>query len=151
MAAADELPHVDEHSVVVGAPPTTTWRSVAKVAETAFSPTWVGVVSRVLGCEDTSVTGPRPLTTGSTFPGFHVATDEPHRLVLLGAHRFSDYALIFRLDELDDGATRLRAETRAVFPGLHGGLYRAAVIGTRRHTVVVKRLLNTAKDHAERS
>jgi hypothetical protein len=33
-------------------------------------------------------------------------------------------------------ATRLRAETRAVFPGTPGRLYRAGVIGTRAHVLV---------------
>ena len=74
---------------------------------------------------------------GQTVPGFRVAEAEPgRRLTLRGRHRFSQYELTFLLD--DD---RLRAQTRAAFPGLIGGLYRAAVIGTGGHRVATGRLL----------
>lgn len=82
-------------------------------------PTWF---IRVLGCADTAASGPRPMEEGSTVPGFHVvAADAPGERSLAGRHYFSDYALIFRLDELSDSGTRLRAESRAVFPGRLGG------------------------------
>jgi len=45
---------------------------------------------------------------------------------------------------------RLRAETRARFPGGAGRLYRAAVIGTRGHILVTMRLLEAVKRRAER-
>ncbi|MFC7344353.1 hypothetical protein [Saccharopolyspora griseoalba] len=149
--AGGELARVDERSIVVSAAVPVVWRSVAEVAERAFSAGWVGPVARALGCRDTAASGPRPLATGSTFPGFRVAADEPRELALLGGHRFSEYALIFRLDDRADGTTRLRAETRADFPGLRGSLYRAAVIGTRGHALVVHRLLRAAARHAERT
>jgi hypothetical protein len=85
-------------------------------------------------------------------PGFHVAAArEPRELALAGSHRFSEYSLVFRLDDLADGGTRLRAETRADFPGLRGSLYRAMVIGTRGHMIVTRRLLVATKRRAERS
>ena len=75
-------------------------------------------------------------------PGFHVvAAEAPSLLALVGRHRFSTYALTFRVDALDDGRSRLRAETRASFPGLGGRLYRLAVIGSRGHVVAVRRML----------
>jgi hypothetical protein len=84
--------------------------------------------------------GPRPLATGSAFPGFHVETAEaPSELGLAGRHRFSTYLLSFRLEDAGSGRTKLVAETRAAFPGLKGSAYRALVIGTRMHVLVTKR------------
>jgi hypothetical protein len=66
-----------------------------------------------------------------------VAEAEPgRRLALRGRHRFSRYELTF---VLADG--ELRAQTRAAFPGIHGRLYRAAVIGTGGHRILTRRLL----------
>jgi hypothetical protein len=56
--------------------------------------------------------------------------------VLRGRHRFSDYSLTFVVD-----GERVRALTHAAFPGVLGRLYRAAVIGSGGHRIVVKRLL----------
>lgn len=61
-------------------------------------------------------------------------------LALQGTHRFSRFALIFSIDRLGSHRSRLRAETRAVFPGA-GLLYRSIVIGTRGHVVAVRRML----------
>jgi hypothetical protein len=109
-------------------------------------------VARLLGCADVESSGPQPLQTGSTLPGFHVeVADRPRELALGGSHRFSNYALIFRLEELDENHTRLRAETRATFPGLRGGVYRTLVITTRGHVLVTRRLLNATRQRAERA
>jgi hypothetical protein len=71
-----------------------------------------------------------------------VAVADPGReLVLEGRHRFSSYALVFRLERLGPGRSSLRAETRAVFPGPAGGVYRALVVGTGGHAVGMRRLL----------
>jgi hypothetical protein len=72
------------------------------------------------------------------------------RLALAGSHRFSSYALIFRLDELGDGRTRVSAETRAEFPDLKGAIYKALVIGTRMHVLATRRILGGVKRRAER-
>ncbi len=107
--------------------------------------------ARLVGCADTEVAGPRPLAPGSSFPGFHVEEAEPGRqLALAGGHRFSEYGLVFRLDSLGEGRTRLRAETRASFPGLLGEAYKTAVIRTRGHVLVVRRILGATKSRAER-
>jgi hypothetical protein len=141
-AATERLPHVDEHSLVVAAGPGATWAALLHVVEASVSAAGAPRYARIVGCADTEASGPRPLTEGSAFPGFHVATArEPVELALAGSHRFSDYALIFRLDELDGGRTRVRAETRAVFPGLAGGVYRMLVIGTRMHVLATRRIL----------
>ena len=69
-----------------------------------------------------------------------VRADAGRRLELVGRHRFSRYALVFTLSD-DAGGTRLAAETWAEFPGVQGRAYRAAVIGTRGHVVMVRRML----------
>lgn len=55
----------------------------------------------------------------------------------------------FRLDEAGPGRVRVRAETRAVFPGPAGGLYRLLVIGTGAHVKLTRRLLTSIRRHAE--
>ena len=67
-------------------------------------------------------------------------------LALEGQHRYSTYALVFRLERID-GRTRLRAESRATFAG---GTYRRLVVGTGGHAVAVRRLLAAVTRRAER-
>jgi hypothetical protein len=149
---AEHLPHIDEHSVEIAATPATVWPALSRVAVGSFGSSATGRVARLLGCADVESSGPRPLETGSTFPGFHVESAKPDEvLALAGSHRFSDYALIFHLDDLGDQRTRLRAETRAVFPGFKGGIYRTLVIRTRGHVLVTRRLLRAVKRRGERS
>ncbi|MET9029753.1 hypothetical protein ABZW96_29635 [Nocardia sp. NPDC004168] len=66
---------------------------------------------------------------------------EPHRLALRGQHWFSKYALIFELDEEGPGRTRVRARSYGDFPGLHGRIYRALVVGTGGHRLAVRQML----------
>ena len=68
-----------------------------------------------------------------------------------GRHRFARYELTFRVDPLDDGTCRVRARTSASFPGLRGRAYRALVIGTRGHVLVVRRMLGATRHRAERT
>lgn len=149
---SERLPHVDEHSVEVAAGPDVVWEALLRVVEGSFGTTRTARVARLLGCTDVEEHGPRPLATGSVLPGFHVeAAERPTVLALAGHHHFSDYALIFRSEELPGGRTRLRAETRALFPGLEGRIYRAMVIGTRGHILVTRRLLGAVRQRAERT
>lgn len=148
--ATEPLPHVDEHSIELGASPEATWDALVRTVERSFGAGAAPTMARLLGCADTVAAGPRPLAEGAAIPGFHVAVArEPEELALRGAHRFSAYALIFRLDPVGDGHTRLRAETRAVFPGVKGSIYRALVIGTRGHVLITKRILAAVKRGAE--
>jgi len=151
MRAAADLPHVDEHSTSIAAGPDPAWEALLRVVEGSFVSEARSRGARLLGCEDSEASGPRPLAAGSAFPGFHVeAAERPRELLLAGSHRFSDYALIFRLDGAAGNGTTLRAETRAAFPGLKGQAYRGAVIGTRMHVAVTRRLLAAVKRSAER-
>ncbi len=152
MTPESPLPYVDELDVDVGADRDATWSALLRVVEGSFAsargrgPAWL------LACEDTELSGPRPLAQGSSFPGFHVETAEPEStLALAGRHRFSTYLLTFRLEDAAGGGTSLTAETRAAFPGLKGRVYRALVIGTRMHVLVTRRLLTASKRRAERT
>jgi len=143
-----EVPHVDEHAVTVSASPDAVWAGLIRTLASAFSGDRVERIARVLGCEPAEAAG-SPQVEGSWLAGFRVdAAQEPRLLTLAGHHRFSRYALLFRI-ESRDGRTWCRAETRARFPGWRGQLYRAAVLGTGGHRLVVTRMLRTVKRLAE--
>jgi hypothetical protein len=148
----ETLPHVDEHSVEIDAEPQATWDALLPVVHGSFGDAASSRIARLLGCEQTE-RGGDPEHPGATVPGFVVARAiKPTLYALLGAHRFSRYALVFRIDPIDEGdRSRLRAETRAEFPGTKGRAYRTLVIGTRGHVLVVRRLLRAVKRRAERA
>jgi hypothetical protein len=104
MSAAADLPHVDEHSTSIAAGPGPAWEALLRVVERSFASEASSRGARLLGCGDTEASGPRPLAAGSALPGFHVETAQrPRELALVGNHRFSVYALIFRLPSLASG------------------------------------------------
>jgi hypothetical protein len=151
MPSGDRLPFVDELDMTIEAGPDAVWGALLRVVERSLSSARTARGARLLRSADRAASGPRPLAAGSTLPGFHVeAAERPRELALAGEHRFAAYALTFRLDDLDDGQTRLRAETRATFPGAKGRLYRALVIGTRAHVLVTRRLLGAVKRRSEK-
>lgn len=144
-----ELPFVDEHCVAVEASSEATWTALLTVPNGFTGPS-KKLFARAVGCTDLAESGPRPLEAGSSFPGFHVVEASPPTLLLLeGQHRFSRYALNFRIEETSPGLSRICAETRAEFPHLHGAVYRSLVIGTRFHVVAVRNILRTIKRRAE--
>jgi hypothetical protein len=145
----ESLPHVDEHSVEVRATEPQTWDALVATLPRMIGGPLVRIFNPVWHLEHPEATGEFG-TIGSTLPGFVVARSvRPAVLALLGQHRFSRYALIFRIEKTDAGV-RLRAETRADFPGAKGRVYRGLVIGTRGHVVAVRRMLGTVKSRAER-
>lgn len=150
-AAPEALPYVDEHARAVAATPGRAWAALVDVLPRAFGGSRAERFARLVGCDAAAADGAFP-REGAALVGFRVARAEaPRELALAGRHRFSQYALTFRLDPVDGGlATRLRAETRAAFPGAAGAAYRAAVIGTGGHAVVVRRLLRGVARRAER-
>ncbi|MFE6849301.1 hypothetical protein ACFVDH_00725 [Streptomyces sp. NPDC057674] len=136
------LPFVDEHVVVVDAGVEELWARLLVKVGRSLSTAGGARYARVVGAVPRESGGVRPLGAGSEFPGFRVARVVPGReLALEGRHRFSTYSLVFRLEELGGGRCRLRAETRAVFPGVAGRVYRALVIGSGGHAFAVRRLL----------
>ncbi|WP_151084231.1 SRPBCC family protein [Nocardioides cynanchi] len=147
-----DLPFVDEHEVVVAAAPDRVWAALVATLDRAFSRPAATAYARLVGCRPVGASGPRPLTQGSTLPGFRVTIAVPgSRLVLEGRHRFSTYAMVVRLEPDGRGGTRLRAETDATFPGVAGGAYRALVIGSRGHLIGMRRLLEAVRRRAEAS
>ncbi|HSI79844.1 MAG TPA: hypothetical protein VK919_04245 [Solirubrobacterales bacterium] len=146
----EDLPRVDEHAVVVEAPQEAAWEALLPALRQGFGGPVARRVAAGLGCRETETAGD-PLHPGATLPGFVVARVVPPTLyALLGAHRFARYALVFSIDRLGGGRSIVRAETRAEFPGVSGRAYRALVIGTRGHVLVVRRLLRAVKRRAER-
>ncbi|MFJ9122281.1 hypothetical protein ACIRJO_43110 [Streptomyces sp. NPDC102394] len=147
-----ELPRIDEHATVVAAGDGAVWHALGESLERSFGRPRSARYARLVGVADRTASGPRPLARGSAFPGFRVADAVPGReLVLVGRHHFSTYALVFRLEAAGSGRTRLRAETRARFPGPGGALYRLLVIGTGAHALLTGRLLATVRRRAEAS
>ena len=146
----EQLPYVDEHAIGVNATERETWEALLetmpRVLDSGFSRRF-GVL---VGVEHGAASGEFG-TIGSTLPGFVCSRAvEPSVLALLGQHRFARYALVFRVERTGAGA-RLRAETRAEFPGARGRVYRALVIGSRGHVLGVRRILGAVKRRAERS
>jgi len=144
-----DLPALDEHAVDIAAPPVAVWPALLAAVDGAFAGPVASTYARLIRCADPSSGGPRPLEEGSTIVGFRVAAAVPEReLELVGHHVFSTYRLRLVLAPTP-GGTLVRAETRARFPGLHGRLYRAAVVSTGAHVASVRRLLASIQRHAE--
>jgi hypothetical protein len=126
----ERLPYIDEHAISVEADRAETWDALLRVMH--HDP------------ED-------PSTVPSGF-----ALDEsrpPERFALKGRHPFAVYRWVFELDAEAPQRTRIRSATWADFPGLHGKIYRALVIGSGIHRVVVRGMLRriAARVFAERA
>lgn len=151
-AGPETLPYIDEHSTTIEADAQAVWSALARTVEDSFGGTAQALITRALGCADCANGGPRPLARGSTLPGFSVSTAIPGgELSLEGRHRFSRYSLRFHIERLDRDRSRLHAETRAAFPGVFGRGYRALVIGSGGHVLVVRGMLANIKRRAERA
>ena len=122
----ERLPYIDQHAITVPASRQDTWSALLRVM-----------------CRD-------PLDPSSFPTGFVLDEARPYdRFALKGRHPFAVYKLVFELDSRS-GSTRLRAVTWAAFPGLHGKAYRALVIGSGGHRVVVRRMLKHIATRAGR-
>lgn len=147
----DSLPRVDEHSVEIAAGADRTWEALVTTLPRVFDTRLARRGARLLGCADQEARG-EPSVIGSTLPGFVVSRSvRPATLALSGQHRFSRYALVFCIDELSASRSRLRAETRAEFPGLKGWAYRTLVIGSHGHVHAVRRILRAVRKRADGS
>ena len=68
----------------------------------------------------------------------------------MGEHRFSRYALIFRIDRDARRPGAARAPRRGPSsPAAAGAAYRALVIGTRGHVVATRSILRSVRKLAE--
>jgi hypothetical protein len=146
----ETLPFVDEHFIEIAASPELVWEALITTM-TGISEGRTGApISRALGCAQTETEG-QVGEIGSTIPGFVVTRSvRPAVLALMGQHRFSRYALIFRILEKPSGLVLLSAQTRAEFHGAKGRAYRGLVIGTRGHVVVIAGILRGVRRRAER-
>jgi hypothetical protein len=149
MTQTSQLPYLDEHTTAIAADVEQVWPALIETLDRAFSRPFATGYARAVRCADHTASGPRPLAEGSTIPGFRVTSATGSELILEGRHRFSIYALIFRLEPTAAGESRLRAESRAAFPGLTGRIYRLLVVGTGGHVVGVKRMLATIASRSE--
>ena len=149
MTEFGSLPYIDEHGVDVEATPEAAWHATLCTIRQTFSGRGTERAARLLGCADVAWSDWSGPAAGDALPGFRIVqVASPNLITLAGRHRFADYALTFRIDETSHG-TRCRAESRARFPGLRGRLYRTAVIDSRGHRVLVRRLLRSIKRRAE--
>jgi hypothetical protein len=113
----ERLPYIDEHAITVAANREDTWSALLRVM-----------------CRDAG--DPTSVPTGFVLD----EARRPARFALKGRHPFAVYRLVFELEPESVG-TRVRALTWAAFPGMHGKVYRALVIGTGAHRVVVGMML----------
>ncbi len=114
----ERLPYIDEHAISVPADRAETWSALLRfICSNPNDPT--------------------------TVPTGFVLDDAtaPERIALKGRHPFSVYKLVFELADEGPQLTRLSASTWADFPGVAGNVYRALVIGSGAHRVVVRRML----------
>ena len=148
----ESIPFIDEHSTTIAATPEVTWKALSAVVGGSKSGRLHGVVAHRLECVPAEAAGEIP-AIGSTVPGFIVTRSIcPAALALMGEHRFSRYALVFTISErLGQDSVELAAQTRALFPGVSGRIYRGLVIGTRGHVVATRAILRSVRRRAERS
>jgi hypothetical protein len=146
----ERLPYIDEHAIGVWASDREVWDALLATVPRVMDNRFARRYGPLVGVEHTRAAGEFG-TIGSTLPGFVCSRAvAPAVLALLGEHRFSRYALVFRIEKTATGAT-LRAETRAEFPGMKGRAYKALVIDTRGHVLIVRRILRIVKKRAERA
>ncbi|KAA0110809.1 hypothetical protein [Mycolicibacterium sp. P1-5] len=120
----EHLPYIDEHAITVGTDRTTAWHAVLRTM-----------------CSNPD--DPETVPFGFVLD----AAEQPERFALRGRHWFAVYELIFLLSETD-GGTRVTAQSWAAFPGLKGSIYRALVIGSGGHRVVVRHMLKRIAEEA---
>ncbi|MFC7216974.1 SRPBCC domain-containing protein [Streptomyces polyrhachis] len=137
----EPLPYVDDQDRVIHASPEQVWPALLATAR-ANGTSPPGPIARAMRLAPAVRGGDWSLPqVGDSVPGFQVTAIEPLRRVeLRGGHRFSTYRLDFTLDDLD-GHVRLHATTWAAFPGVGGRIYRALVIGSGGHRMIVGRML----------
>ncbi|MGH7571247.1 MAG: hypothetical protein ACREMK_05330 [Gemmatimonadota bacterium] len=143
------LPLVDRHGFRTATEPQQVWAALAPTLMTSFGKRRSRAFARLVGCRERRVSRPFLMEEGDTLVGFRVvASRAPEELVLQGEHRFSRYALVFRIGGRD-GITAVSAETRAAFPEVRGFVYRTMVVGSGIHARVVRRILQGLRRRAE--
>jgi hypothetical protein len=148
--APGALPSVGERSVEIEAPPKVVWEALLAVLPKALSAPGATPLARLLGSDADSRTGAAG-AEGSTLPGFEVLRSEPPVLLALaGQHHFARYELLFRVEELGRGRSRLIAESFGLFPRAHGRAFRALTVTSGAGTVALAVLLAAVRRRVER-
>jgi uncharacterized protein YndB with AHSA1/START domain len=140
----ERLPYIDEHSTTVGATRERVWEALVSSLRATLGSSAPAPLRIALDLTPAELRGDwrGTLHVDDALPGFSITeVSPPERLALSGGHRFSSYELAFEIDAIDDEHSLLRALTWAAFPGLAGRTYRALVIGSGGHKLVVRRLL----------
>jgi hypothetical protein len=143
-SGSERLPYIDVHEVEIAADVNAAWRALLRVAPGSLGGTGQRRLAQALRVEPPGVCGTwtPDVEPGAALPGFAVErVRRPELLSLRGGHRFSRYRLDFELSAAGPDRSHLRARTWAEFPGLAGAAYRALVIGSGAHRLVVRRLL----------
>jgi hypothetical protein len=145
------LPRIDEHEISVNVPAPVAWTAVVAVfGRLTTRPAW-RIFAKTIRCKPDHAIG-TAVTVGEALPGFLVAGCEaPTEWALAGEHLFSRYALTFRITPVDSEHCRVVAHSYAEFPGPHGKIYRALVIGSGGHAIGVRGILRSIKIEAEHS
>ncbi len=145
----EELPPIDEHYIDVEAPAGDTYAALFPAIERFFDGRFAQGYCERVGAIETEKRGDLH-HPGGTLPGFTVTRAiEPVMLALAGEHRFAKYAVVFRIDLFPEKRSRVKLETRAAFTPGKGRIYKAAVVGTHGHVLVVNRMLRAIKRGAE--
>lgn len=144
-----DLPPIDEHAIEIDAPAEASWAALFPTLQRAVDGPLSRRLAKLLDSRELETSGDLR-HPGGTLPGFVVARAvAPVMLALMGAHRYSEYALVFRIDLLPGQRSRVRAETRARFLGGKGSLYKTAVVRSRAHVLVVRSMLRSLRRRAE--
>lgn len=134
------LPFIDEHSVEVAASASETWRALIGTFGESGDGLFAAYAT-VIGADPRRSEGPLD-RTGSTRVGFRVSEAiEPELLRLTGRHCFSEYSLEWKVTQLPGERSQLIATTRARFPGIHGRVYKALIIGSGAHARITRRMV----------
>jgi hypothetical protein len=148
----ERLPYIDDHVKTVNAPAERVWAALLSAIRVGFGHQLPGPLVAAWGLEQAARSGDwiSSVRVGDTVPGFAVAeTEAPRLLSLRGRHRFSRYEFRFELDSPHPDRVEIHVRTSAVFPGVHGRIYRALVIGTGGHRIAVQRMLAVIGRRAE--
>lgn len=147
----EDLPPIDEHYIEVEAPAEASYAALFPTLESALGSKFAHSYCERVGAVETEAHGDLH-HPGGTLPGFTVTRAiAPVMLALSGEHKYAKYAVVFRIDLLPGQRSRVRLETRAQFAPRRGRLYKAAVLGTRGHVLIVSRMLRSIKRRAELS
>ena len=149
----ERLPYIDDHVKTINATPERVWAALLSTMRGQPGHQLPRPLVAAWGLEHPTRSGDwtDSVSAGDTVAGFAVYETEPPRLLRLrGSHRFSRYEFRFELHPIDPDRVELHAKTSAAFPGVHGRIYRALVIGTGGHRIAVRRMLTAVARRAER-